>query len=340
MSAAVSRVYVVLVNYNGWRDTIECLESLLRSDYLDFRVIVCDNASPNDSFSRLLAWASGAEQPAAVSGPMARYSEPPLPKPLHHEVLTGDDPVRSVDAPLAFVHIARNLGFAGGCNVGIRYALADPAAEYVWLLNNDTVVPPDSLSRAIAKLRATPHAGMCGSSLLFYDRPQTVQAAGGGILNKWTGTTRGAGAFHDIASIDESDALLHLDYIAGAALLVSRPFLETIGPMNEDYFLYYEEIDWACRARGRFTLAYAKDSIVYHKEGGSIGTSSDPTQRSPLADTYGVRNRIRFIRRFYPLALPSVYVALVGAIVNRIRRGQADRIPMVLRAMLWGLFGR
>ena len=337
MSVAVSRVYVVLVNYNGWRDTIECLESLLRSDYPDFRVIVCDNASPNDSFSRMLAWANGAEQPAAVSGPMGCYSVPPLPKPLRHEVLAGDRPARQIDVPLAFVRIASNLGFAGGCNVGIRYALADPATACVWLLNNDTVVPPDSLSRAMAKMQATPHAGMCGSSLLFYDRPLMVQAAGGGILNKWTGTTRGLGAFHDLASIDESDALRHLDYIAGAALLVSRPFLETVGLMNEDYFLYYEELDWARRASGRFTLAYAKDSIVYHKEGGSIGTSSDPAQRSPLADAYGVRNRIRFMRRFYPFALPSVYLALVGAIVNRLRRGQADRIPMVLRAMLRGL---
>ena len=334
MSVAVSRVYVVLVNYKGWRDKIECLESLLRSDYPDFRVIVCDNASPNDSFFRMLAWANGAEQPAALSGPMDRYSVPLLPKPLRHEVIEGARPARQIDAPLGLVRIASNLGFAGGCNVGIRYALADASTAYIWLLNNDTVVPPDSLSRAVAKLKATPHAGMCGSSLLFYDRPQTVQAAGGGILNKWTGTTRGLGAFHDIASIDESDALRHLDYIAGAALLVSRPFLETIGLMNEDYFLYYEELDWACRARGRFTLAYAKDSIVYHKEGGSIGTSSDPAQRSPLADTYGVRNRIRFMRRFYPYALPVVYLGLFAAIINRIRRGQSDRIPMILRAML------
>jgi hypothetical protein len=174
---------------------------------------------------------------------------------------------------------------------------------------------------------------MCGSSLLFYDRPHVLQAAGGGVLNRWSGTSRGYAAFRDLASIDEGETVRHLDYIAGAALLVTRKFLETIGLMNEEYFLYYEELDWACRARGRFTLTYAKDSIVYHKEGGSIGTSSDPTQRSPLADRYGVLNRIRFMRRFYPYALPTVYLSLIVAMLNRVRRGQADRIPMILRAI-------
>lgn len=331
---AAGRVYVVLVNYNGWRDTVECLESLLRSDYPDFRVLVCDNGSPNDSLVRLLAWVDGRESGSFVSGPMRQYSDPQLPKPISHILRSADEPLGvPTDVPVTFIQIHENRGFAGGCNVGMRYALADPAAQFIWLLNNDAVVTPSTLSRVVDKLRATPSAGMCGSSLLFYDRPEVVQAAGGGILNKWTGTTRGYAAFRALASIGEAETIRRLDYIAGAALLVTRRFLENVGLMNEDYFLYYEELDWACRARHRFTLAYAKDSIVYHKEGGSIGTSSDPTQRSPLADRYGVINRIRFMCRFFPYALPTVYLALLGAIFNRIRRRQYDRIPMILRAM-------
>jgi GT2 family glycosyltransferase len=333
------RVYVVLVNYNGWRDTVECLESLLRSDYPDFRVIVCDNASPNDSVARLLAWADGQEAPAPVSGAMREFSHPPLPKPIPHAVLSAEQPISpAAGNELLFIRISKNLGFAGGCNVGMRVALADPATAYIWLLNNDTVVPPTALKRAVEKLGETsavpPPVGMCGSSLLFYDAPTTVQAAGGGIYRKWWGITQGCGSFQSIDSIDEAAALRRLDYIAGAALLVTREFIETVGFMAEDYFLYFEELDWVRRARGRFALAYARESIVYHKEGGSIGTRSVAAQRSRLADEYGVRNRIRFTRRFHPYALPTVYLGLIGAIANRIRRRQFDRVGMILRAML------
>jgi GT2 family glycosyltransferase len=335
MSAAAGRVYVVLVNYKGWRDTAECLESLLRSDHQDFRVIVCDNASPDDSMSRLLAWARGDEAPPDVAGPMRQYSHPPLPKPVAHAVRQAAEITAKPEAvPLTFIPIAKNLGFAGGCNVGIRWALADPATEYIWLLNNDTVVTPTALSRAIEKLRATPAAGMCGSSLLFYDAPATVQAAGGGIYRRWFGTSRAYGSFQPFDSIEEASALRRIDYVAGAALLVTRHFVETVGLMTEDYFLYFEEIDWIRRARGRFGIAYAIDSIVYHKEGSSIGTSSVASQRSFLADEYGVRNRIRFTRRFYPYALPTVYLGLVAAIINRLRRRQFDRARMILRVML------
>jgi hypothetical protein len=177
---------------------------------------------------------------------------------------------------------------------------------------------------------------MCGSLLLFYHAPSTIQAAGGGVYRKWLGTSQACGSFQPVGSIDEATALRQLDYIAGAALLVTRVFIETVGLMTEDYFLYFEELDWLQRARGRFALAYASDSVIYHKEGGSIGTSSVSSQHSSLADEYGVRNRIRFTRRFYPYALPTVYMGLLVAIFNRIRRRQFDRVSMILRAM----FGR
>jgi len=104
--------------------------------------------------------------------------------------------------------------------------------------------------------------------------------------------------------------------------------------MNEDYFLYFEEIDWATRSEGNYSLLYAQDSIVFHKEGSSIGSSNDPLQKSCLSDYYSLRNRLRFTRRYYPLLLPATYIGLLIALLNRIRRGQIDRAAMII-----GIFG-
>jgi hypothetical protein len=117
-------------------------------------------------------------------------------------------------------------------------------------------------------------------------------------------------------------------------MLVSRAFLETIGLMCEDYFMYFEELDWAARARGFFSLAFASDAHVYHKQGASLGSSSDPMARSFEADMYGIRNRIAVTRRHFPYALPTVYLGLIVSALNRVRRRQWDRACMVVRSML------
>ena len=106
-------------------------------------------------------------------------------------------------------------------------------------------------------------------------------------------------------------------------MLVSRQFVESVGLLAEDYFLYNEEIDWATRAKGLYTLAYAAKSTVYHKEGASIGGSNFKlAQKSRTSDFYMIKSRIMFARKFYPYTLPTVYLGLGATMVNRMRRGQ------------------
>jgi hypothetical protein len=104
--------------------------------------------------------------------------------------------------------------------------------------------------------------------------------------------------------------------------------------MCEDYFLYFEELDWATRAKGKFSLAFASRSVVYHKEGGTIGTKSDPMEKSFLSDYFSLRNRLVFTRKHHPVALPTVWFGLFVALANRLRRGQIDRARMILRLIV------
>lgn len=134
----VPSISIIILNWNGRSDTIECVESCLLSTYPSFRIVVVDNGSSDGSEAALLE----------------KF-------PYLDIVQTGC-----------------NLGYAGGNNRGIRHALAN-GADYVWLLNNDTVVAPDALAELVAMAEATPHSGMIGSKILFYDRPDTIWFAGG-----------------------------------------------------------------------------------------------------------------------------------------------------------------
>lgn len=342
------RVYILILNWNGWADTIECLESVVRSDYKDFRIIVLDNGSTDDSLIRIKDWADGRLSVWTGSGNrLSQLSSPPVPKPLAYEELdrtsaeVGGTPGGG-GAPLVIIRTGENLGFAGGNNVGLRYVLARGDAAYAWILNNDTVVLPTTLRMMVDRLSSRAGAGMCGSLLLYYSAPETVQALGGFEYNRWLGTSHQLWQFAPRSSasqVNEQAVEDRMYGVQGASVLVSTEFLQKAGLLAEQYFLYYEEQDWAERAaRAGFGKVFAPTAVVYHKEGASTGANSNaPEARSLAADYFAIRSRLLFTRKFYPYALPLVHFGLIGVAINRIRRRQLDRVAMVLRISLRAL---
>lgn len=337
MVPASRPVAVVLLNWNGWADTIECLESLLRSDYPDYRVIVCDNASSDGSLAQIQAWAEGRLAAGGAEG-FARLRAAPLDKPVPYLLLDAQQAQQPEaawpDVPLTLIATGGNLGFAGGNNVGLRYALACERYAYFWLLNNDTVVEPDAMRRMVERMAASADAGICGSTLRHYYAPHLVQAAGGSSYNAWRCRAHPIAANQPATQpLDGADVERRMAYVAGASMMVSQGFLQRIGLMAEDYFLYYEEFDWARRAAGSYQLAYAADSLVYHKEGGSIGTGA-VGKMSALALYYLQHNRIKFMRRFYPARLPLLYLSMLLELVRAATRRDFFAIKWSLIAML------
>jgi GT2 family glycosyltransferase len=331
----MKKVCVVLVNWNGWADTLECLESLLRCQPAGFTVVVCDNASTDGSPQRIRDWAEGRLDVALrPANPLRALSFPPLPKPVPYAEYgraaaeRGGDPG---DPRLVLVDTGENLGFAGGNNVGIRYALARGGFDYLWLLNNDTVVRPDALSRLVDEAERNPGAGIVGSTLLYYDRPDTVQTLGGGTYNWWLGLPRHIGAEEAAGTPRADEARRAMTYVVGASMLVRTGFVRQVGLLSEEYFLYFEELDWAAR-RGSYTLGYAPESVVYHREGSSTGGKATGV-KSRAADYHFYRNRVRFTRKFAPALLPAVHLSLLLPMARRARRGEWDRVRML--AKLW-----
>lgn len=330
------RLGVVLVNWNRWPDTIECLESVFRSS-IPLRVVVVDNDSADGSPGRIADWAAGANSAVATSIAFTRFSTPAVSKPIEYRHLSAIDAASSIpdQAALTLIDAGGNLGFAGGNNIGLRYLFRDPAIDYVWLLNNDTVIEPDSAAALVARMDATHNVGMCGTIVRYYHRPEIVQARNGSRFNLLTGQSRGIGE-GELAStpFNPRKVARETDFVLGASLAVSRDFFNLVGPMTEDYFLYFEEIDWAYRNAGRFAIGFAHGAVVYHKEGGSIGSSSTKGQRSLVSEYYLLRSRLGFIRRRAPWLLPVHWLLALAQIARRLLRLQPKKALVLLRALL------
>lgn len=334
------RVYIILVNYNGWKETIECLESVLRLDYPNFQVIVVDNASADGSMAHIMSWAQGRQSAGTGNHRLARLTNPPLKKPVSY-VLYESEPTpdsvslynkKSGNHSLIMIQSGENRGFAAGNNIGIRYVSARNDAAYIWLLNNDTVVEADALSAIVKKVgeyeKKRQKVGMIGAKLLYYDSPDRLQGVAG-LYNKWFARPKHLGSFEvDHGQYDNEIVAGKMDYPIGASLFVSADFIKDVGPMCEDYFLYFEELDWAVRGAAKgWQLGYCWQATVYHKEGSSAGACSTKLQeKSVIADFYSIRNRVLFTRKFFPIQLMTVILGFIFVIFNRIRRRQFDRL--------------
>ncbi len=243
------KVFIIILNWNGWRDSIECIRSCEKLVYPNFEIVLVDNGSKDDSVENL--------------------------KATFHK--------------LKIIENKDNLGFAGGNNEGIRYALENNA-EYVWLLNNDTRVDPKALTELVHTIGFNEDTGMAGSKILLLKQPDTLHFAGGKI-NLENGLTTHVGAFEK--DVGQYDNLSEVDYVTGCSLLVKREVIERIGLMPEAYFLYYEETDWCMLARGAgYKILMSQKSKVYHKVSGSIDYSS------PEKEYYIVRNRLCFLKKY------------------------------------------
>lgn len=313
----MSKVIIIIVNWNGWKDTIECLESLLVLDYHDFRIVVCDNGSNDDSVMQLRNWGNKTFDLT----------------PTDWQELNRDEAEKGLgvcNCKFTLIVNKNNIGFAGGNNVGLRYALACENVDFCWLLNNDTVVKTDSLTHLVKRVEETPQIGICGSTILYFNNRKKIQTLGGGHYCRWIGLPWHYGRYLNFSkTINQKRAESFMNYVEGASMLVSHNFLKEIGLLCEDYFLYFEEPDWAIRAKGCFIIGYAPLSVVYHKVGGSIGTSSNPAKMSYISDYFNIRNRLLFTRRFYPVALPTVWLVIVGALLLRLCLGEWDRAKMI-----------
>jgi GT2 family glycosyltransferase len=310
-------VCICILNWNGWRDTLACLSSLLPLlAQTPATLIVCDNASDDDSWVQLHAWISAHWDAAEIC------------------VIDDYHPPQTLPAtPLASVTLLRtayNGGFAAGHNAALRYAMRDPELHYYWLLNNDIQVRPDSLAHLLHCAATTPHVGLWGSTVLQQGSADIVQCAGGCRYYPWLTLFRAHLGGRPWAKVRTAPLPVRLDYIYGAALLLRAECVQRVGLLNEDYFLFYEELDLCRRLNASgYALGWCRDSLIYHQGSASIGTPAQGNRAKLIrANYYENLSTLKFTARFHPYLLPiaALFRIVLKALAVSIR-GQFFLLP-------------
>jgi len=248
-------VAIVLVNYNGADDTIDCVRSLKNLKFTDYRIIVVDNKSTDQSVKKLSMLSS--------------------------------------DGSIVLLKAEENNGFSAGNNIGIHYALDTLRADYIWLLNNDTVVQEDSLTGLLEGFHHNDHVGVTTAKTYYYKNKSLIWYAGGNI-NKITSRTEhwDYGKFEH--QNNKKAKPISVTFASGCCMLIKKDVFSKIGDLDESYFLYEEDTDYCLRVTsGGYAIVYCPDAVIYHKVNASTGKSSGTVQY------YSIRNKYWLIHKNY-----------------------------------------
>ena len=246
--ASSPTLYVVMPTWNQRADTLECLESLARSTYPQYRVVVIDNGS-NDG---------------TVEAVLSRFPD------------------------VQFICNETNRGFAAAVNQGLRRAL-EQEADYVLLLNNDTVADPAMLDGLMAVSRGAP-ASMVVPKIYYYSRPNIVWSVGA-LMNWWTFELKGN--VHDQLDTGQWENVTERQFATACAALMPRRLVESVGFLDERFFVYYDDADWSLRVlEAGFRILLAPQAKLWHKVAGASGGVDTPYQRYWLG-----RSSVLFFRK-------------------------------------------
>lgn len=296
MPDAWPKVSIIIVNWNNFRDTAECLDSLGRATYANREVVVVDNGSDGEDVALLRERFGGV---------------------------------------VRLIENGRNEGFAAGCNKGIRDAL-ERDADYVVLLNNDTLVAPDFLEELVGAVREDGTVGVAGGKVYCEEIPDMIWFAGGAI-DYWRGSTpiRGSG---DTDS-GQYDEVVEVDWICGCFMLLSRRLLLEVGLLDERFFFGWEDADISLRAKKKgFRVIFVPAARIWHK-------TLPPGKQKRLTGPpvyYAMRGYLVFVERHLTklqlLSTGAYFVARFPRLLqdySRILGGQRS-VPLYL---LWGMAG-
>lgn len=278
-------IYVILVNYNGYKDTIECIESLRVSYQCCLSIVVVDNASTDESV-RLLT----------------EYNK-------EYFVL---------------ICAKENNGFSSGNNIGIKYALGC-GADYVLLLNNDTIVESNFINTL---MNDTPEAiGISTCKIIYYSNHNRIWYAGGSF-NRRTLKPRHFRYNETMTTLSSSESR-EVTFISGCCMYISKDTIEKIGLLDESFFLYAEDLEYCIRASKHGVHMYYIDKpLVYHK------VSASANKLSGMAQYYIIRNQVFILKKYGSIFCGCLSLGIQCII--RILKGEYS-INMVCKAIKDGI---
>ena len=264
------KVFVILLNYNGAKDTIDCLKSLANISYNNYNIIIVDNASTDDSVIQIENYLSsnGLDYTMVFSS---------------NEITEND----GLHAKLTILKTGHNGGYGYGNNVGIKYALKN-FADYILIINNDTVVEKNFLEPMVRLCEEDKNIGIVSGKIYFYDKPDVIWFNGG---KYYPYTAKLVHINFNEKDIGQKPPEV-ITFISGCLWLIPKNIFNNVGLINEEYFMYVEDLEFCCRVlRENYTLKVCEESIIYHKVGGSSGG-----YLSEFSTYWSSKNHFKFIK--------------------------------------------
>ena len=273
------KISIIILNYNGWQDTIECLKSLLKVSNVGFEVILVDNSSSDGSVKEPVEWARFCEIPFfKFSGTHARLVEN-----------TTERETTGIQRMILFC-LPENIGFGAANNLGLRQAQIN-GIPYAVILNNDTIVEPDFLSPLLEYAEANPSIGLLGCQIRYTQDRDKVWWAGG-WFNFWLGHK---GFYGEKSSAQVPSTPYRTEWVTGCMTFIPLSIFSQIGGYDEQYFILNEDSDLSLRVgRAGYKMMVVPSSVIYHKVGRSLGCMSS------LRYYYSARNLLLLRSRYLP----------------------------------------
>ena len=252
MMSNIEYVYILILNYNDFVKTIDCINSIFNSKYKNYKIIIIDNNSSDDSKNNFTKWIE-----------VNNYSS------------------------IQLIENSRNGGYAYGNNKGIEIASRNDDCKFIWVLNNDTLIDENALLELINYFDSKVMT-IYGSKIINYNNSETESI--GGIINK-----------NNLKTINNLDKNINIDYIPGVSLFFNKNIVSKIGLFPEEYFMYYEDVDWCTKAlKNNIKLMVAVNSLVYHNR--------NKSNRIKIRSLY---NRLRYCIKYYPSKILNVIYGIV-----------------------------
>jgi GT2 family glycosyltransferase len=290
----VPHVTIIIINWNNWKDTIECLESLYQIIYPNYQVILVDNASDDGSMEKIKKFCEGKLN---IKSEFFDYKFDNKPiffhcllekelKSFKHENIDK----LNYKKDILVIKNEDNYGFARGNNIGVEFALKNFKSDYILLLNNDTVVDKNFLTELVKIGQKNEKIGFLGPKTYYYDNGgrKDIISFAGGLLNLYKGMPKVLG-YQEIDR-GQCDVVSTVDYVEGSCILINKEIFEKIGFLDTSYFAYWEEADLCKRGfEIGYKSVYVPKSEIWHK----VSTSFNNSSRL----YYYSRNKIKFMKK-------------------------------------------
>ena len=310
------KVAIIVLNWNGWKDTLECLESLSQIVYPNYNVIVVDNGSDDESTEKIIEYCEGMLR---IESNMFEYNPDNTPIKIieytREEVEEGGGKEGEISGlpsnrKLILIKNKQNYGFSEGNNVGIVYGLNTLNSDYILLLNNDTVVDIEFLNVLIEAGEKKGNIGLICPLIYYYSDPQKIQYSG----REWD--WYGLGLFKNLIEYNDrfkeqktlDGNIIETQFAIGACMLIKRETIKEVGLLSTEYFLECEDTDYSLRLKEKdIKIACAIKSRIWHKGSASLNKISRNFIR------YYTRNRF-VVRAKYGTKIQMVFFIVISFI--------------------------